>query len=175
MECRHQWCALATRCDIPGAEVGDHIDASQLSQQRRIVDLQCVARPVKFSGAVAHRLPVRSDGRYLARRHARLLQHTRGDLGVDASQRIGRKGSTVQFIWTRHVELQQLLHQIGSEGAMCMCQDVHGQGEIGVAQTHQHSVDAIQRRTGHQPDEDPTHGLDLQMQRPAFAGRHRSK
>jgi hypothetical protein len=59
MECRHQRCTMATRCDIAAAEVGDHANTTALSDSGRIAQLQ---RKREFAvGAMTQGLPMRAD------------------------------------------------------------------------------------------------------------------
>ena len=73
---------LAARGHVAAAQVGHHGDARQLGQQGGVAQLQGVACPVKFLGAVPHRLPVgayRADG---ACRVAAALQQGVHRLGI---------------------------------------------------------------------------------------------
>ena len=62
MKRRHERCALAAGGDVAAAEVGDDVDARQLGQQRRRIELDRVADAVELARAVANRLAMTADG-----------------------------------------------------------------------------------------------------------------
>ena len=57
---RYQRCALPAGRDVAAAKVGHHVNARQLCQQCRLVQLQGVACAIKFLGPVSHGLAVRA-------------------------------------------------------------------------------------------------------------------
>ena len=61
MEGRHQRRALAAGRDVAAAEVGDDVDAGQLGEQRRRVELHRVAGAVELARPMPHRLAVAAD------------------------------------------------------------------------------------------------------------------
>ena len=77
---RHQRRALSTGGHVAGTEVGDDVDAAELGEQGRVVQLQRVAGAIEFTRSVAHRLAVGADGAYLRRRHLRVCQQLGDDL-----------------------------------------------------------------------------------------------
>ena len=118
MACR--WRALAARCQIAASEVGDHIDACEFGQQGRVVQLKRVAHcglllgrvAIKSQRAVAHGLPVSTDGGDVMRLQTTLLQQVVNHFGIVACNLVPRQGAEVQFIGAALVER----HQCGFEG-----------------------------------------------------------
>ena len=98
MQRRHQRRALAAGGHVAAAQVADHVDATQLGQQRAIHQLQRVAGAVEFLRAVAHRLPMGADCMDLRHAHAALPQQGVDYAGVNAHQRVGGQRSQVQFV-----------------------------------------------------------------------------
>ena len=108
MECGHQRRALAARCDVTAAKICDDGDAGQLRQQGRVVELQGVACGIKLTGAVPHRLPMRTHGLNLCGHRLGLRQKQLDHLRIHADQGIGCQGGKMQFVVTRTVECQQI-------------------------------------------------------------------
>ena len=53
---------MSASCDVAASEIGYHINAAQLGQKRRVVQLERVASAVKLLGAVAYGLSMGTDG-----------------------------------------------------------------------------------------------------------------
>ncbi len=88
MKGRHQRRTLATGSDIAAAKVGDHVQAGQFGQQRRIVGL---AREAQL-GAMADRLAMHGHGSDLAGAGRQQRPHA---VGVGQRQRIGGQRLTL--------------------------------------------------------------------------------
>ena len=58
----HQWCALATGCDITTAKITDNSNAGQFSQQGMIADLQGVAAFWSMANGLAMIADGETDG-----------------------------------------------------------------------------------------------------------------
>ena len=88
MKRRHQRCSLSSRSNVSAAKVRNHINAGQLREQGRVIELQCVAGTVKGLGLVPHSLTVRTDGSHLRRIQPGGVKQLAHDVGVNPNQRV---------------------------------------------------------------------------------------
>jgi hypothetical protein len=141
MEGRHERRALAAGGDVAAAEIGDHVDARQLRQQRGVVGL---AREAEF-GPVADGLAVYCDGAHGA---GRVCQQGAHALGVARRQAVGCQRLAFQFVVAFRLQRHQLGAQRGREGGKGGAQRANAApGEVG-----EHAVHAVQAGAGHQTD-----------------------
>ena len=91
--------ALPARCDVAATEIGHHIDAGQLSQQRWVVELPRVARAIKRAGLVTHGLSMGANGAHIVDGCARVGQQGLHSLRIHAHQAVGGQSGTVQFVF----------------------------------------------------------------------------
>jgi len=103
----NQRSALAAGCQIACAEVRHHIDATELGQQSRIVQLQGVARAVVQEWLVTHGLAVGANRGDAGGRCACIGQQLCHDGRIGAGQAVGCQRSLVQLVWTALVQAEQ--------------------------------------------------------------------
>jgi hypothetical protein len=98
VEGRRKWSALASGRDVAGAEVADHVDSTQLGEQRGLVQLQGVAGAVELLRTVSHGLAVRADGDDRVASHAGRGEQFVDRSRVGASERIPCERRAMQFV-----------------------------------------------------------------------------
>ena len=116
MKQRDQRRALPARGDVAAAEIRHHVDAGQLSQQGRIVQLQGVPGTVEALRPVTDCLPVRADGGHCAGPLAGLRQQHAHHTGIDPHQSVGGECRAMQFVVPARIECQQLGPKLGRKG-----------------------------------------------------------
>ena len=144
MECGHQWCALATGGDVAAAKIGHHVDAAQLGQPRRRIELHGVAG----MRGMADGLAVAADRGNLPGGQAGLAQDRLHRFGVQLCQFECQQLAAGDFVVSRCLQGQQGGPQ-GCRvraGGMRQCLG-RGAGEAG-----QHGVYTIHAGAGHQAD-----------------------
>ncbi|MOA20891.1 hypothetical protein D3C78_1413600 [compost metagenome] len=104
MECRDQRGALSARGHVAATEIGNHIDAGQLGEQRRVADLDGEA-PLRL---MTHGLPVAADGADGAGVEVPGAQQLVDALGCQAHPVLLRAGGASQFVRAGSAEGQQV-------------------------------------------------------------------
>ncbi len=114
----HQWGALPASGHIAAAKISHHVNARQLSQQGRCVELQCVTQ----FWPMANGLTMGANGADLGRRHsgsgANRLHHLRATF----HQILRGQCGLVQFVRTGCVERQQDAFEGGIQRLVSMGQ-----------------------------------------------------
>ena len=144
----HQGGALAKSCNIAGAKIIGHINASELTQQRCIQELKRVAHSVVKTGLVAHSLSVRAQGDDVSGRERAGLQQGVDGLGIQARNLIGGQGAQVQLIVPRGVQGQELAFELNRVGHKMLGLRAKAIGKI-----DQDRVHTVHRRARHQSNE----------------------
>ncbi len=125
MERRHERCALAPGSDVAAAEIGDHVDAGQLGEERRRVQLHRVAGSSR-AGPVAHGLAVCPDRDHLGAIDRRAAQDSVDDRGCLVGKLVCSERCAMDLVRTALVQGGELGAQTGREAAPCVPQ--HAQG-----------------------------------------------
>jgi hypothetical protein len=105
VEGRHERRALPAGSDVAAAEIGDDIDAGELGEERRRVQLHRVA--ARRAGAMANRLAVRTDRGDLGTIDRCAAQDGIDDRSSLACQRVGGDRCAVDFVGTALVESRE--------------------------------------------------------------------
>jgi iron-sulfur cluster insertion protein len=153
MQRRNQRRPLASRSHVAAAQVADDVDAAQFGQQRTVHQLQRVARSIELLRPVAHGLAMGADRPNPVCTELALLQQCVDRAGIDPDQRVGGKCSLMQLIVAAAVQLQELHAQRVGECSLVVGKHAYrgtaGRGRIEVGQ---HTIHAVKRGAGHQPD-----------------------
>jgi len=145
VERRHERRALAARGDIAAAEIGDHVDAGHLSEQRGIVDLPCVA----FVRPMPHRLSVHADRAHLRRRaSAHALQFVAAD-GIACRERIRGERFAFEFVVAGRLQFEQRIAQAFGKGDMRLAEH---DGRLARRELDRDTIDAVHAGSGHQTE-----------------------
>ena len=114
MKGRNQRRALAAGSHVSVAEIGNHIHAGELGQQRRVVQLQCVAG-AKSLRLVPYSLAVSAYGNDVLAMNALNrgnLQQTLNHTCIDTGQLVGCQCGAVKFIGAGAVEREQFRFEV---------------------------------------------------------------
>ena len=144
MKGRHQRRPLATGGHVAVAKIGDHVDAAQLGQQRRV---QALARVAKF-GAMSDRLAMRSN-RLQRSGFWQQWQQLRHACGVAGGNLVGGERFARDFVGARRLQR----HQVGAQrGAEREERSAEGADRAIIGELGQHAIDPVQAGAGHQAD-----------------------